>query len=441
MSIHSDENSEDTDHFMESLTEDEKEDMYMTITELADDYLANEMIKMMSPTFLDDYYSDITHILFQQLLENDICNQDDYDDLYDIVEEVALSHLEAYSIPLRSQIENSGSANSERPSMEKIDALRNQPQPVQRTPEWYAFRQSVITASNIGKIFASDAQFNSFVYEKCKYVPVVTGGYVNTESSLHWGVKYEPLTCMLYEYKNQTKVGEFGCIRHPTHAFLAASPDGINVEPASPLFGRMLEIKNIVNREIDGIPSPMYWVQMQMQMECCDLDECNFVETRFKEYASAEEFYADELHNQSGEKGVILQYMSNIDGSPIYRYIPIGQIPPKEEDVEEWATMFESNIENADFSCVIYWYLDEYSCVLVKRNRPWFDAAIPKIQETWDIIQKEKREGFEHRAPKRKPAKNAAGGLLFQIDENGDSHVIQNMPVTNTFSIIKTDSI
>ena len=29
---------------------------------------------------------------------------------------------------------------------------------------------------------------------------------------------------------------------------------GINVDKKSPLFGRMLEIKNIVNREITGIP-------------------------------------------------------------------------------------------------------------------------------------------------------------------------------------------
>jgi hypothetical protein len=45
----------------------------------------------------------------------------------------------------------------------------------------------------------------------------------------------------------------------------------------------MLEIKNISNRIIDGIPKEEYWVQMQIQMETCDLDECDFVETRFKE--------------------------------------------------------------------------------------------------------------------------------------------------------------
>jgi putative phage-type endonuclease len=429
--------------FVDSLTEDEKEEIYMTITELSNDYLTEEIVKMVSPTFIDDYCSDITHILFQELLENEVCKEHDYDDLYDIVSEIALFNLESCGIPLRSEDHSIDEGTDSRIPPSKITALRDQPQPAQRTPEWYAFRQGVITASNIGKIFASDAQLNSFIYEKCKNIPHATGGgYVNTESSLHWGVKYEPLTCMLYEYRNKTKVGEFGCIRHSTHTFLAASPDGINVDPASPLFGRMLEIKNIVNREIDGVPSPLYWVQMQMQMECCDLDECDFVETRFKEYASAEEFYADDTRSfELGEKGAMIAFTSEEDGSPIYKYLSIGHAIPENTALEEWTNLIESYIpENTRMKSIIFWYLDEYSCVLVRRNRAWFDAAMPKIQETWDIIQKEKTDGFEHRAPKKKQgAKPPTGGLLFQIDENGDSHVIQNMPITNSFSVIKTD--
>ena len=46
----------------------------------------------------------------------------------------------------------------------------------------------------------------------------------------------------------------------------------------------MLEVKNIYNREIRGIPKEEYWIQMQIQMETCDLDICDFLETRFLEY-------------------------------------------------------------------------------------------------------------------------------------------------------------
>ena len=81
-----------------------------------------------------------------------------------------------------------------------------------------------------------------------------------------------------------TKVGEFGCIPHPTYSVhIGASPDGINIASESnKRFGRMLEIKNIVNRDITGIPKQEYWIQTQIQMETCDLDECDFGRNPFQ---------------------------------------------------------------------------------------------------------------------------------------------------------------
>ena len=96
---------------------------------------------------------------------------------------------------------------------------------------------------------------------------------------MHHGHKYEPLTTIFYEKMYNTKIGEFGCIKHKTIKHLAASPDGINIKKNNSRYGRLLEIKNIVNREINGRPKKEYWIQMQMQMECCDLDECDFIET------------------------------------------------------------------------------------------------------------------------------------------------------------------
>ena len=50
----------------------------------------------------------------------------------------------------------------------------------------------------------------------------------------------------------------------------------------------------------------------------------------------------------------------------------------------------------------IYWYLDQYSCVLVKHNPLWFKMAIPTIQRVWNIILNERETGYEHRAPKKR---------------------------------------
>ena len=79
----------------------------------------------------------------------------------------------------------------------------------------------------------------------------------------------------------------------PSYSFIGASPDGINSNISNPRFGRMLEIKNIVNREINGIPKLEYWIQMQLQMETCDLNECDFLETKFIEYENEDDFIKD----------------------------------------------------------------------------------------------------------------------------------------------------
>ena len=183
---------------------------------------------------------------------------------------------------------------------EKINHLKNKPQPEQRTKEWYQFRYNLITASNAYKAFENQSTKNQLIYEKCQPLnPNLTGNsddikeivMVNTNSTLHWGQKYEPLSLKIYEDTYNTKVDDFGCIQHDTYKYVGASPDGINVDQSSPRYGRMLEIKNIVNREIDGIPKKEYWVQMQLQMEVCDLDECDFLETKFVEYNDYNTYY------------------------------------------------------------------------------------------------------------------------------------------------------
>ena len=72
----------------------------------------------------------------------------------------------------------------------------------------------------------------------------------------------------------------------------------------------MVEIKNIVNREITGMPSEAYWIQMQIQMECCNIDLCDFIETRFKEYESEEAFYNET--NTEMNRGIILRYIDKV---------------------------------------------------------------------------------------------------------------------------------
>jgi hypothetical protein len=221
---------------------------------------------------------------------------------------------------------------------------------------------------------------------------------------MHWGNKYEPLTVMLYEYRNQCKVGEFGCIQHPAYPFIGASPDGIVVSEDSSAYGRMLEIKNVVSREITGIPKMDYWVQMQVQMEVCDLNECDFVETQFKEYDEIDEelFYKNKhkyLYN-----GVILYFIKSdfADAKPHYVYMPLN-IQLDKTAIGDWINEKKMELKESHILFKrIYWYCEAYSCVLVKRNRPWFEIALPKIEELWNTVEKERVTGYEHRKPKKR---------------------------------------
>ena len=47
------------------------------------------------------------------------------------------------------------------------------------------------------------------------------------------------------------------------------------------------------------------------------------------------------------------------------------------------------------------------SCVLVCRNRQWFEDNIWELEELWNIVVLERVSGFEHRAPNRKTKINA----------------------------------
>ena len=46
--------------------------------------------------------------------------------------------------------------------------------------------------------------------------------------------------------------------------------------------------------------------------------------------------------------------------------------------------------------------LHDVSCVLVPRNKEWFAAALPCFRKIWKIIERERINGYSHRAPKKK---------------------------------------
>jgi putative phage-type endonuclease len=285
-----------------------------------------------------------------------------------------------------------------------LKKVKSKEQPEQRTDAWFDFRHNLLTASSIGHAIGSDAEKNKIIYDKCKPIDKNKFAGTNITSAFHNGHKYEPLSTMIYEKWYDTQIGEFGCIKHDIHKFIGASPDGINIDPSNDRYGRLLEIKNpCSDRKLDGNPKKIYWIQMQIQMEVWDLDECDFFETRFKEYTSESEFNADGTFNETKDgkmKGVLIHFQGI---EPIYKYAPIGLT---EIEFNVWyEKQMEEKPDNLNWIKNIYWYMDNYSCALVVRNRPWFNTVVPLFQDVWNTILKERKTGYEHRKPQKRQKK------------------------------------
>jgi len=276
----------------------------------------------------------------------------------------------------------------------------NENLPEQRTDEWYNMRYNMLSASNLWKILHTTSTYNQLVKEKTESLEVskinkLKGGF---NSSLVWGQRYEDVAQQIFEDMYNTEISSYGCIPHFECNYIGASPDGINTKKESGLYGHMLEIKCIVNRELTGIPKKEYWIQMQMQMECCNLDYCDFFECRFKEYENEIMYMEDGemIHktNDGRYKGMMITYM---DETQNYKYL---YMPLNIENKEEYNKWYNNKIEWIDsdsrYNWIknIYWYLDEYSSVMVPRNRDWYIFYKDKIRDTWRDIENKRLNIF-----------------------------------------------
>jgi len=396
---------------------EEEAEIIDTCVQLMSDYIDENPTAVAEPDFHEAMLESIKEVMFMNYDNFFQTNSDIEEELEDLID-IASDMFYQQIIPRRSHsdtFEKKLSNNEEERITERLIKLGNVPQSTQRTKEWYETRHKLITASNAYKVFENESTRNQIIYEKCQPLiyneqddqEEVKFELVNTDTPMHWGQKYEPVSIMYYEKTFSTYVSEYGCIQHDIYKFLGASPDGIMSDPTLPRYGRMLEIKNIVNRDIDGIPKKEYWIQMQLQMETCDLNECDFLETRFNEYPNYSEFMEDGdfLKSQKDELKGIIMYFSTIEGKPKYIYKPLDmsfeefETNWEPEQMEEYVSKGMTWIKN------IYWRLTEISCVLVLRNKKWFKDNIITLQETWEIILKERQTGCEHRAPARRSKK------------------------------------
>jgi len=406
----------ETLNWVDELCMDDIIDIECRIQEYAIEWIAANPLSLASSHVEKTLSTDLAIHLFDEWLEAEICDdsEENYQFVYEwtkqTVSQMNLRNAPVFYVPSFDSVSS------------RVQRLNDAPNPEQRTQAWYDSRYNLLTASNLWKALGTEAQRNSLIYEKCRpYTMFVEEcsrhGNLSVENTMHWGHKYESVSIALYEKRTQSHIQNYGCIVHKEHAFLGASPDGIVSSSIGDFsVGRMVEIKNIVNREITGIPLDHYWIQMQIQMEVCDLEECDFVETRFKEFVDEAAY----LESTIEDKGILLRFVQrqtlddlcSVDRimlDPFYEYAPIG-LTNDSEWIQECR---EKHAPKYVLAHTVYWYLDQYSCVLVRRNRDWFQAALPKIREVWDTVLQERETGYEHRAPNKRKnpvSKNVESG-------------------------------
>ena len=299
-----------------------------------------------------------------------------------------------------------------------FEAIRSIILPEQRSPEWFEMRNGKITASDGGAVVGKnkhEPQYN-FIMKK------VFGSIFETGEACYHGKKFEQAVTLTYEYKNDVYTEEFGLLGHPEHYFLGASPDGIcspykrdKVTP-TPLVGRMLEIKCPLMRKIkysgdikDTICPIYYWCQVQLQLECCDLDECDFVQCNIEEYKNRQEWLDDtseqfdfKSKKYGIERGVLLEILPAKlseedleDGvvklSTVYNFATF--IYPKKidmglDEIDNWILNEIANLKpTMKLHRVVYWRLIENNCTLILRDTQWFKDNLITLKTIWSYVE------------------------------------------------------
>lgn len=224
-------------------------------------------------------------------------------------------------------------------SQEQITALLLEETIEPNRPEWYLTRHNMLTAADVASALDLNIYFSKLDLLKQKCLPLQQVSNPN----LIWGNKYESIARSLYQKITGQQVQLKGLFKHPKYNWLGATPDGIV------MCGKLLEIKCPFSRQINSNNIPyIYWIQMQIQMEVCNIDSCDFFQCKFQE----------------------LEKM------------------PSEHNFKYFGTLYnELGAKN--------WILSEYTLITVARDKEWFTINFPKLEEFWNMVLHYRNVGLD----------------------------------------------
>ena len=262
----------------------------------------------------------------------------------------------------------------------KINYLKTVPQIEQRTDAWYEHYSKVLTASEFSTLFGSIKARRSLVHSKAFPKKEERSNRLACQTidmnPMDWGVRFEPIIKLILEQKYQSKIYESGRITHTENGLLAASPDGIIEESPDPsVIGRLIEIKCPYSRVIGGEIPFDYWVQMQIQMEVCNLDECEYLEAEILSPKPNQEIV--DLSGSPIQGTIYLVKLDVPEGQPFhYKYL-YGDL---------LATTCPSIPSGYILVDTIPWGLKKWYRKVVSRDRGWYQATVIWQTAFWSDV-------------------------------------------------------
>ena len=276
----------------------------------------------------------------------------------------------------------------------RLSELLRAPQLAQRTPEWYEARQTMVTASDVAQCINKGKFGTQKEFFVKKVAPELAPPFNATIAPLAWGIKYEEVAKRLYEARHRVRVHELGLLRHPVLDFIGASPDGITEH------GIMLEIKCPWRRKIHPGEVPLqYMYQMQVQLDVCGLDHCDYLEVALKQYEDEAEFIADGaspiLYDARGmEKGLMVEYTAGADGSVAHVYM--DRDITTVDDALLWRDRVLRELEGKN-PVPTYWHVDVFNVQRVVRDPALLAEIYEGVRAVWGrvLLYREDRAAFE----------------------------------------------
>ena len=286
-------------------------------------------------------------------------------------------------------------------SKQRVIDLKQLVLPDQRTPEWYEMRKNKLTASSFADAL-DKGHFRS--RDEALLDKIIDPPFIENPIT-EWGVKYEEVATRFYEYLTGSHIYEFGLIPHPEFPAFGASPDGIcDINSPPEYIGRMLEIKCPPKRKFTKSVPSHYMMQMQGQLEVCDLEECDFLQVKLEEYLDYEEYKSDDLNipekfgftREELPKGYIITYVEESDPKKLkYLYCPLFS---SNSQIDMWKTDQMKLIEKNKFIFKEekFWKIIRYECTLVKRDKEWWTNSVSDIYQFYkDLLYYKKDNNVE----------------------------------------------